>query len=94
MATYSSFLAWKTPWTEEAAGLRSIVLQRDMTEHVHMCTHTHAGAHIHTHTRAHADLDRYLDTEWHGKGSELGGCNVYSGVREETNLSEAENPCL
>ena len=28
MATHSRILAWKIPWTEEPAGLQSIVLQR------------------------------------------------------------------
>ena len=28
MATHSSILAWRIPWTEEPGGLRSIVLQR------------------------------------------------------------------
>ena len=28
MATHSSILAWKIPWTEESGGLQSIVLQR------------------------------------------------------------------
>ena len=28
MATYSSFLAWRIPWTEEAGGLQSIESQR------------------------------------------------------------------
>ena len=28
MATHSSFLAWRIPWTEEPVGLRSIGLQR------------------------------------------------------------------
>ena len=41
MATYSSVLAWKTPWTEEPGGLPSMVSQRVRhdwgTEH----THTH-----------------------------------------------------
>ena len=27
MATHSSILAWKIPWTEESGGLHSIVLQ-------------------------------------------------------------------
>ena len=36
MATHSSVLAWKIPWTEEPGGLQSMGLQRlDMTEHVH-----------------------------------------------------------
>ena len=28
MATHSSILAWKTPWTEEPGGLQSMGLQR------------------------------------------------------------------
>ena len=28
MATHSSILAWKIPWTEEPGGLQSITLQR------------------------------------------------------------------
>ena len=28
MATHSSILAWKIPWTEEPAGLQSMCLQR------------------------------------------------------------------
>ena len=28
MATHSSFLAWRIPWTEEPAGLQSMGLQR------------------------------------------------------------------
>ena len=29
MATHSSILAWRIPWTEEAGGLQSLGLQRD-----------------------------------------------------------------
>ena len=33
MATYSSILAWRIPWTEETGGLQSMGSQRlDMTE--------------------------------------------------------------
>ena len=32
MATHSSILAWRIPWTEEPGGLQSRGLQRDMTE--------------------------------------------------------------
>ena len=28
MATHSSFLAWRIPWTEEPGGLQSVGLQR------------------------------------------------------------------
>ena len=40
MATHSSVLAWKIPWTEEPGGLQSMGLQRIghdwVTEHVHI----------------------------------------------------------
>ena len=41
MATHSSILAWKIPWTEEPDRLQSIVSQRDMTEATwHVCSAT------------------------------------------------------
>ena len=38
MATHSSILAWKIPWTEEPGGLQSMWSQSDTTERL---THTH-----------------------------------------------------
>ena len=35
MATHSSTLAWKIPWTEEPGRLQSMGSQRDMTERLH-----------------------------------------------------------
>ena len=36
MATHSSFLAWRIPWTEELGGLQSTGLKElDMTEQLH-----------------------------------------------------------
>ena len=32
MATYSSILAWRIPWTEKPGGLQSVRLQSDTTE--------------------------------------------------------------
>ena len=32
MATHSSILAWRIPWTEEPGRLQSVGLQRDMTK--------------------------------------------------------------
>ena len=32
MATYTSILAWRIPWTEESGGLQSIGLQRVRTQ--------------------------------------------------------------
>ena len=41
MATHSSILAWRSPWTEEPGGLQSTGLQ---------VTNTHTHTHTHTHT--------------------------------------------
>ena len=41
MATHSSILAWRIPWTEEPGRLQSIGSQIDMnevTQHTRMCT--------------------------------------------------------
>ena len=45
MATHSSILAWKIPWTEESGGLQSMRLQR-AGHNKQLNTHTHT----HTHT--------------------------------------------
>ena len=48
MATHSSILAWKIPWTEEAGGLQSIGSHRvghDWSEWTCVRTHTHAHTH-------------------------------------------------
>ena len=48
MATLSSILTWRIPWTEEPGRLNSIGSQRsDTTE---ATWHMHTRAHTHTHT--------------------------------------------
>ena len=40
MATHSSILAWRIPWTQEPDGLQSMGLQRlDVTEHTREVCH-------------------------------------------------------
>ena len=34
MATHSSILAWRIPWTEEPGGLQSMGSESDTTEHI------------------------------------------------------------
>ena len=41
MATHSSILAWRIPWTEESGGLQSIGLQRIRHELKQVSIHTH-----------------------------------------------------
>ena len=49
MATYSSILAWKIPWTEEPGGLPSMGSQRVRhdwaTEHIHITGNTQVFSH-------------------------------------------------
>ena len=54
MATHSTILAWKSPWTEEPGRLQSIGSEWDTTVRMRAraCVHTCAG----THTRAHTLL--------------------------------------
>ena len=47
MASHSSTLAWRIPWTEEPGRLWSIEMDtKTLSTHVRACTHTHT----HTHT--------------------------------------------
>ena len=46
MATHSSVLAWRTPWTEEPGGLGSMWLQRVIHDVKRLST-THALANVH-----------------------------------------------
>ena len=52
MATHSSILAWRIPWTEKHGGLQSMGSQRVRhnwaTKRVHVCTQTHMFVHTHT----------------------------------------------
>ena len=42
MATHSSILAWRIPWTVEPGGLESMVLQKSDTTEATWHTHTHS----------------------------------------------------
>ena len=44
LATHSSIITWRIPWTEEPGGLQSMGSQRDTTELLCACTHTHTHA--------------------------------------------------
>ena len=39
MATHSSVLSWKIPWTEEPGGLHGVAKQSDMTERITLHMH-------------------------------------------------------
>ena len=57
MATHSSILAWKIPWTEKPGRLQSMASQRwDTTDHVHACACTCACVHTHTPAKDHKDF--------------------------------------
>ena len=48
MATYTSILAWRIPWTQEPGGLQSVGSQRVGHD---WATNTHTHTHTHTHTQ-------------------------------------------
>ena len=56
MATHSSILAWRIPWTEEPGGLQSTGSQRVghdwVTSHFLSHTHTHTHTHLHNSTES------------------------------------------
>ena len=41
MATHSSILTWRIPWTEEPGGLQSIGSQKSRTEQKRLSMHAH-----------------------------------------------------
>ena len=52
MATHSSILAWKIPWTGKPGRLESTGSQRDTTERVCVCVCVRARTHTYKHTLA------------------------------------------
>ena len=50
MATHSSFLVWRIPWTEEPGGLYSPWGHRESDRTKRLSTQTHIHTHTHTHT--------------------------------------------
>ena len=52
MATHSSTLAWKIPWTEEPGGLQSMMLQRVGHDRPRARARTHTHTHTHTHSNS------------------------------------------
>ena len=68
MATHSSILVWRIPWTEEPGGLQSMGSQR--------VRHSWAGTHTHTHTSLYITLIEGSALVWDVLESE--SCSVVS----------------
>ena len=47
MATHSSILAWRIPWTEESGGLQYSPWGRKESDTTEQLTHTHTHTHTH-----------------------------------------------
>ena len=58
MATHSTILAWRSPWTEEPGGLQSTESKRVRHDLARVRAHTHT----HTHTKKALDFDTSLYT--------------------------------
>ena len=65
LATHSSILAWKIPWTEEPGRLQSMGLQRvghdRVTKHARMHIHAHTHTDTHPHTQTHTLINYTVD---------------------------------
>ena len=57
MATHSSILAWRIPWTEEPGGLQFTGLQRDRHDWSNLACSTPCGAYIKLFTDTHGEGD-------------------------------------
>ena len=73
MATHSSILGWRIPWTEEPGGLQSVGLQRVRHDWSGLaCMHTHMHTwytHIHTFTHVYIWLNVHREKyRWHTLG--------------------------
>ena len=56
MATHSSILAWRIPWTEKPSGLvHKVTKSRTQLKLFNAGAHARARAHTHTHTHTHTD---------------------------------------
>ena len=66
MATHSSVLAWKIPWTEEPGGVQSMGWQRvDTTQHsTHTHTHTKVRKHKVGNKHGACVLKRHCQEQW------------------------------
>ena len=53
IATQSSILAWKIPWTEEHGGPQSMGVEKNGTQlSTYMLVHVYTHTHTHTHTES------------------------------------------
>ena len=97
MATHSSFLAWRIPWTKEPGRLQSMALQQsDTTERLNKstCAHTHTHKKTHTHSHTHTVLlcstgnpTQYLIITYRGKEKEMFTAIISITVKIGNNLN-------
>ena len=66
MATHSSILAWRIPWTEKPGGLTLHGVSKTQIQLREIHTHAHAHTHTHTHTHAGARARTHTHTHTHG----------------------------
>ena len=63
MATYSSILAWRIPWTEEPGRLHTVhVVAKSQIQLSDSHTHIHTHTHTHTHTQKELTVGTELST--------------------------------
>ena len=86
IATHSSILAWRIPWTEEPGGLQSLGLKRVRHDwahaHTHTCTHANTHAHTLNATYCSSPQEVRIDKNsflWHG-GRPVGAMGTHRAV--------------
>ena len=92
MATYSSVLAWRIPWTEEPGGLQSMGSQRVRDVWTHTKTHTHTHTPLWAHTKTHTHTHTHTYTHTHPspimKHATMLCCLVISWGHKESDMYE------
>ena len=78
MATHSSIVAWKIPWTEEPGGLQSMGSQKSQ-----MCSSNTFTFHFHALEREMATHSSVLAWRIPGMG-EPGGCHLWGHTESDT----------
>ena len=68
MATHSSILAWRIPWTEGPEGYCVWSLRRVRHERVHMCVRAHTHTHTHENFKPQSQLDCMSNDKNHHPG--------------------------
>ena len=81
MASHSSIIVWKIPWTEEPGGLQSTGLERIGHDWAHTYLHTHTHTHSVEITVVKMRADTYYNCNYTIAVTILPGKNFFPDIR-------------